>query len=248
MSTDYPTFGIPESCYSGITTSIVALAEAKEELILKENKLFEETKEYCRAQMALNPGFQRMYSFLLQEWTKQHVENIEKINCTGPRDIFEKRFYQYTAVDEYSRWKFRMIYDTQCEFSALQFIRRLHMSAPFQIKKVQTDNGSEFTSKYLKNHGPDYLTCFESYLLSADIRYYQIPKGKPWHNGRVECTHRLDRERFYNRLEIKSLDQANHELEIYNIEFNQYPRKCMKWKNATTMVQEYNKELLCKEC
>ncbi len=101
---------IPESCYSGITTSIVALAEAKEELILKENKLFEETKEYCRAQMALNPGFQRMYSFLLQEWTKQHVENIEKINCTGPRDILEKRFYQYTAVDEYSRWTFRMIY------------------------------------------------------------------------------------------------------------------------------------------
>ncbi len=87
-----------------------------------------------------------------------------------------------------------------------------------------------------------FIHKFEFSPISAGIRYYQIPKAKPWHNGRVECTHKLDRKRFYNRLEIQSLNQANRELDVYNIQSNRYPRKCMEWKISMTLLLEYKKE------
>ena len=113
--------------------------------------------------------------------------------------------------------------------------------APFEIVKVQTDNGSEFTSKYLKNHGPDYETPFEQYLRIAGIKYYRIQRGKPWQNGRVECQHRLDRERFYRRIQFSSLEEAQNLLENYNKESNRYYRPSRDGKSAMEQLMEYEK-------
>ena len=94
-------------------------------------------------------------------------------------DLLNKRFYQYTAIDECTRWTFRMMVDTQCEQAAFRFLDELIKAAPFRINRVKTDNGSEFTSKYLKNHDA-HETLFEARLLMEGIKYYRIQPGKPW--------------------------------------------------------------------
>ena len=108
-----------------------------------------------------------------------------------------------------------MMFDTQSELAALRFMIEVIAHAPFAIQHIQTDNGAEFTSKYLNNHeGRD--TPFEVYLETRGISYYCIQPGKPWQNGRVECQHRLDKERFYGHLIMDSLEDGEKQLEQYN--------------------------------
>ncbi len=64
-----------------------------------------------------------------------------------------KRYYQYTAIDEYSRLRYLEAFHTADTFSSALFIE--HASAWFtrkviRIECVQTDNGFEFTKRFLK--------------------------------------------------------------------------------------------------
>jgi len=121
------------------------------------------------------------------------------------------------------------------------FMAEVMKHAPFMIVKVQTDNGSEFTSKYLKNHGQDYETPFERYVRITNMKYNRIQPGKPWQNGRVECQHRLDRERFYRRIQFSSLEEAQNLLEKYTKESNRYYRPSRGGKSAMEQLMEYQK-------
>lgn len=121
------------------------------------------------------------------------------------------------------------------------FLAEVINHAPFKIEKVHTDNGTEFTSKGLNNHGPSYETSFAECLLALGIKYYRIQPGKPWQNGRVECQHRLDRERFYNRVKFSSLEEAQMLLAKYSEESNNYYRPSCGGKRAMEMLTEFQK-------
>jgi hypothetical protein len=53
--------------------------------------------------------------------------------------LYGEKLYQFTVVDEYSRWSFREIY------SAALFLQNLVKAAPFKIMGAQTDNGRTHT-------------------------------------------------------------------------------------------------------
>ena len=55
-----------------------------------------------------------------------------------------KKYYQYTAVDECTRWTFREMYEEHSAYSSRQFLEKLIEKAPFPIWEVQTDNGTEY--------------------------------------------------------------------------------------------------------
>lgn len=153
-------------------------------------------------------------------------------------DLLQHLFYQYTFVDTKTRWTFRMMFDTQSELAALRFVTEVIRHAPFPIKHIQTDNGVEFTSKYLNNHeGRD--TPFESFLKAQKIQYYRIQPGKPWQNGRVECQHRLDKERFYGHLVMESLEDGEMQLEQYNEESNHWAKRCLDGVSPLNAVMQY---------
>ena len=62
-----------------------------------------------------------------------------------------KKFYQYTAIDEYSRFRYLEAFEEHSTYSSAIFLEHLIQKFPFKIECVQTDNGSEFT-KRLGNH------------------------------------------------------------------------------------------------
>ena len=51
-----------------------------------------------------------------------------------------KSYYQFTAVDECTRWAFRQMYDEKSSYCAKQFLDELLTAAPFPIRMIQTDN------------------------------------------------------------------------------------------------------------
>ncbi len=60
-----------------------------------------------------------------------------------------KAYYVFIAVDECSRWTLREMYEEHSSYSAMLFLRLLLEKAPFPIRMLQTDNGTEFTRTLL---------------------------------------------------------------------------------------------------
>ena len=113
-----------------------------------------------------------------------------------------RKYYQYTAVDECTRWTYRYMYDEHSTHSSIQFLHQLVKACPFQIKRIQTDNGTEWTKQLIANDSKD-LTSFELGLKAYGIEYQRIRVATPRHNGKVERQHRIDQARFYSSLRIQ---------------------------------------------
>ena len=57
------------------------------------------------------------------------------------------RFYQYTAIDEYTRIRYLWFTTAHDTYASTEFIERLVKVFPFKIETIQTDNGFEFTNR-----------------------------------------------------------------------------------------------------
>ena len=60
-------------------------------------------------------------------------------------DAKGQKFYQYTAIDEYSRFRYLEAFEEHSSYSSAVFVEHLIKKFPFKIECVQTDNGQEFT-------------------------------------------------------------------------------------------------------
>ena len=124
------------------------------------------------------------------------------------------KYYQFTAKDECSRWTYRQMYDDKSSYSAKLFLDELIKVAPFPIRMVQTDNGSEFTNALLIVKSK-HKTLFEEALNDMDILYKRIRIATPRHNGKVERQHRTDNMRFYSNLKFLNLADGREKMAKY---------------------------------
>lgn len=129
------------------------------------------------------------------------------------------KLYQYTAVDECTRLRCRMIFEEHSSYNAAKFLHYVRKKYQFDIKCVQTDNGREFTNIMLS----DKPSVFEIYLYQEGIRHKRIRVATPRHNGKVERVHRMDSERFYTNRTFYSLKDANNQLQRYQRWDNNFP-------------------------
>ena len=102
-----------------------------------------------------------------------------------------KKFYQYTAIDEYSRWRYVEAFEEHSTYSSAQFLKHLIQRFPMPIECVQTDNGVEFTKRF-STSGKETLTLFQRTLKELGIQHKLIRPFTPRHNGKVEldCSRR----------------------------------------------------------
>jgi transposase InsO family protein len=111
-----------------------------------------------------------------------------------------ERYYQYTAIDEYSRLRYLKAYEENSTYSSADFLKSataFFKKHGFDIECVQTDNGFEFTNRFSQSQR-NSLTLFEATAASLGIRHKLIRPYTPRHNGKVERSHREDQKRFYS--------------------------------------------------
>ena len=130
------------------------------------------------------------------------------------------KLYQYTAIDEATRLRCRVIFDEHSNWNSVRFLHYVRKKFPFDIKCVQTDNGTEFTNAMLNSGN---LSEFEQYLRKERITHKRIRPATPRHNGKVERVHRMDSERFYADRRFYSLEDANEQLRRYQRWDNNFP-------------------------
>src|SRR3954447_20024330 len=101
------------------------------------------------------------------------VKFIEPIAAgTGRR----KRYYQYPAIDACTRLRVLRAYPRSDQKTAIQFVDYVLSRLPFQVEKIQTDNGAEFQSS------------FHWHVLDQGGHIYIRP-ATPRLNGKVERSH-----------------------------------------------------------
>ena len=76
--------------------------------------------------------------------------------------VIGKQFFQYTAIDEYSKWRFGEAFEEHITYSSAMFIEHLVKAFPLPIKCIQTDNGTEFTNRFTTHR--DKPTLFQEHL------------------------------------------------------------------------------------
>ncbi len=62
----------------------------------------------------------------------------------------ENTSYPYTAIDEFSRWRYVEAFEEHSTYSSMIFLVHLVQAFPMPIECVQTDNGTEFTKRFTK--------------------------------------------------------------------------------------------------
>lgn len=150
-----------------------------------------------------------------------------------------QKYYQYTAVDECSRWTYREMYDEHSTYSSLDFLKKLILNAPFPLREVQTDNGSEFTNRLIVTKSK-HLTLFEQALKELEIIYHRIQIATPRHNGKVERQHRTDEARFYKTMRMYNLEDGRKQLSVYQKKSNDYIKTCLGMKTPNQVVAMYH--------
>ena len=153
----------------------------------------------------------------------------------------ELRLFQYTAIDEFTRLRFLAAYPEQSTFSSADFLRKLvrwYARRGIRVECVQTDNGPEFTNRFLTGR-QDCPSLFEKTASDLGIRHKLIRPYTPRHNGKVERSHREDQKRFYSCHSFYSLDDFAKQLTIHNRRSNYFPMRPLGWLSPSEFSVQY---------
>jgi transposase InsO family protein len=149
-----------------------------------------------------------------------------------------QKYYQFTAVDECTRYAFREMYDEHSTYSAKDFLMKLATNPLFPIRMVQTDNGTEFTNALLVIKAK-HKSLFEQALEDMGILYHRIRIATPRHNGKVERQHRTDEERFYDKMRMYNLADGRKQLAVYQSKSNDHIKTCLGFRSPNQVLADY---------
>lgn len=116
--------------------------------------------------------------------------------------------YQYTAIDDCSRFRVLGVYPRRDASCTLLFLERVVEEMPFPIQRIQTDRGTEFFAEKVQR-----------YLMEYCIKFRPIPPRSPHLNGKVERSQLTDKIEFWSRYSPKHSDIDNH-IQQWQFEYN----------------------------
>jgi transposase len=173
--------------------------------------------------------------------TRQPGELMEIDVKYVPGRLKNKRYYQYTAIDTASRWRYLKVYEEFSSYNSVCFLKEVINNFSHKIQAVKTDNGQIFTNYYLGATKRSDLTVKTIHLLDIfcrenNIIHYLIDPGKPAQNGTVERSHREDQEKFYEKHKFRSFEDLQKKIRIWNEYYNNLEHCSLNGKTPNEMV------------
>lgn len=148
--------------------------------------------------------------------------------------ILNKKYYQFNAVDCYSKIAYSKVYTQITSTNATDFVNSLINFLPFPIESIQTDNGAE------------YLLHFHQELQKRDINHYfshpQTPKDNPMIERFIQTT---ESELWIFDADIEpDLNYLNHKLTWWIGRYNNYrPHQSLKYLTPMAYFQSLDVKL-----
>ena len=118
--------------------------------------------------------------------------------------------YLVTAIDLKTRFAFAYAYKNLSSASAKDFMKKYRKVSPFEVKRIQTDNGGEF-----EKH-------FRNYVEKEKIIHYHTYPRRPQTNGCIERFNRTVKEQHinWNIEELRIPQEFNKGLMDYLLWYN----------------------------
>lgn len=151
------------------------------------------------------------------------------------------RFYQITAIDEYSRKRVLKIVNEKSTYETTKFLEDLEERMGFPLHTIQVDNGSEFVNDHERTKKE---SRFELAVRKKGWKLRRTRPYSPWQNGRVERSHREDGKILYNRHVFTRKRDLLEQVKKHEIRYNTTAKYILSFKSPEQMVQEYFKEKL----
>ena len=117
-----------------------------------------------------------------------HIQMDVKFLSLKAPDGKKVRRFQYTAIDDATRIRALRIYNRHNQKSAIDFVDYVVKKFPLRIHTIRTDRGHEFQA------------LFHWHVEDKGMRHVYIKPRTPQLNGKVERSHRSDKEEFYQLL------------------------------------------------
>jgi transposase InsO family protein len=105
--------------------------------------------------------------------------------------------YQYTAIDDCSRWQVLGLYPRRTAANTRDFLKRVLEEMPFPIQRVQTDRGQEFFAYEVQDD-----------LRGQRVKFRPNRPRAPHLNGKVERVQRTALEEFWPTVDLKDPELA----------------------------------------
>lgn len=136
--------------------------------------------------------------------------------------------YQYTAVDDCSRWRVLEIYKRRTAANTLHFLDLLLEQFPFPIQRIQTDRGLEFFAEKVQLK-----------MMELGIKFRPNKPASPHLNGKVERSQKTDLEEFYAITDLSDFETLREELAQWQFFYNwQRPHGSLNGKPPSAIVAE----------
>lgn len=182
------------------------------------------------------------YKYIRAERKPGELMEIDVKYVPGP--VVNRQYFQYTAIDTASRWRYLAIFDEQITYHSILFLKEVMRRFPHPIQAVKTDNHSTFTNYYLGTNKRSDLTvktvhALDVFCSSAGIIHYLIDPGKPAQNGTVERSHREDEEKFYQENTFKNVGDLQKKLKRWNIYYNNLEHCGLNGKTPDEFLKDY---------
>ena len=151
----------------------------------------------------------------------------------------DRKFYQYTFIDEYSRFRYLEAFEEHSTYTSTLFLKHVVEKFPYAIECIQTDNGAEFTNRLGPSKNPK-PTLFETTLAKLGIHHKLIRPYTPRHNGKVERSHRKDNEEFYALRKFFSFEDFKKQLAIRQRQYNNFPMRPLNWRSPKSVLFSFS--------
>lgn len=124
--------------------------------------------------------------------------------------VLGHKFFLFSAIDCKTRYGFVYCYKTISSAPGADFVRRVREYFPFEIRAVNTDNGSE------------YLKDFHKEVESWGIPHFFTDPNCPKQNGRVERFHQTVEYEYFNYQDdlLPVLELINRRCMEFNDKYN----------------------------
>lgn len=163
-----------------------------------------------------------------------------------PGSLNGRDYFQYTAIDTASRWRYLRIFDEQSAFHSVEFLKDVIERFGCRITGIKTDNHSIFTNYFVGTNKRSDLTVktihpLDVFCSENGIVHYLIDPGKPAQNGRVERSHRED-QRFYDANTFKTVRDLEKKIQAWNEEYNNLEHCGLNGKTPLEMLESFQTE------
>lgn len=155
-----------------------------------------------------------------------------------------RRKYLFVGIDRATRWVYLEVLPDKGAKRAAGFLRRLIDKAPFRVQKVLTDNGKEFTDRFVANgeREPTGRHPFDQACRVHAIEHRLIKPKHPQTNGMVErfngrISEILHSTHIGSSQELESI--LRQYLQVYN---HHIPQKNLGYRTPVQALKEWQKK------